>query len=109
MPGQPIFRARDIDQLVTDFAVVATRFDRLLPTSFRYDGGAVRKGTRGDAWANCDRQVILLHDALSSLPLVLGLHAKKVKAGHNGEHEDGDDEAEAVVVGNENTPAYADE
>ncbi|MEE9131763.1 MAG: hypothetical protein V3T84_17260 [Phycisphaerales bacterium] len=98
MPGQPIFRSRDIDQLVDDFAAIATRFDKLLPACFRYDGGAVKKGTRGDAWGIADKQLILAADALRSLQLALREHAEKVTAKRNGEPKDEGDEAEVNVA-----------
>ena len=107
MPGQPVFKSKHIDQLVTDFAVIASRFDALLPPCFRYDGGVVKKGTRGDAWSIADKQFLLLGDALQSLRVVMRLHAKKVEAGRA--EPDADDEAEVVVLGDRNAPAYSDE
>lgn len=98
MPGQPVFKSKHIDQLVDDFAVIASRFDNLLPACFRYDGQRSSRGARGDAWSIADKQLILAADALRSLQVVLRLHAEKVTTNRNGESEDENDGADVNVA-----------
>lgn len=85
MPGKAILKSQDIDQLVTDFAVVATRFDTLLPQCFRFDSGTSRDGDRGDAWAECDLRVVLLGQALGGLQRLLRRPVDSVTVGRGGE------------------------
>ncbi len=112
MPGQPCYKSKHVDQLVTDFAVIATRFDKLLPACFRYDGQVPNKGVRGNCWSIADRQMLLLTDALQSLRVALRLHAKKVVMGRA---TDTDAEVEMAEVSDVNpkmpsmVPAYSDE
>ncbi len=111
MPGQPVFKSKHVDQLVNDFALIATRFDKLLPAAFRYSGQVPNKGVRGNAWSIADRQMLLLGDALGSLKVALRLHAKKVVMGRAEPDAERDDaEANKVNLKVPSTvPMFADE
>lgn len=79
MPGQAIFKSRDLGEIASDFAMLATRFDKLLPSQFRYSGRPPNNGPRGNAWSIADKAVITAADALGSLSVVLRRHADDVK------------------------------
>lgn len=75
MPGQPIYKADRIDKLIERFAVLATDFDALLPSCYRFSGKPPTRDARANAWARTDEHIILAADALSGLQAILHQHA----------------------------------
>lgn len=71
MPGNPITKARRVDDLVSWFDEWFADFERVLPPCYRYTGQESSRDDRGDAWRQADKQTILLRDALQKLQTAL--------------------------------------
>ncbi len=76
MPGNPIAKSQRITALAERFNQLASDFDELLPTIYRYSGQPPTGDHRAEARAAADQHMITTAAALCELRDVLRDHAK---------------------------------
>ena len=54
MPGDPLRKLKNVENLVEWFGEFAVDFDKLLPSIYRYDGQKPGRDRRANAWARVD-------------------------------------------------------
>ncbi len=71
MPGNPIAKAKRVDNLVSWFDEWNVDFDATLPQCYKGTGEHPGRDVRADAWRQVHHQRVLLRDALGTLQTAL--------------------------------------